>query len=268
MDGPESQTEALYQTASGMGGSWSFSTGAPVHTIPPRSCPSIPDEVGTRRGYPCFRPGSLPIIVLVTDVSWHNGPSGPDYAGITPAPHTFDEAASALGAIGARFIGVAVNTGGRAESEEMARRTGTVDGSGTPLVYDASGGTVSNSIVEGIGTLTGGTPQDVTTRTENVPGNPDEFDATMFIKSITPVEGYRDGVAGTGYTSKDTVAFYGVIPGTLVEFAIDFYNDVRMPATTAQIFKARIIVVGNGVADLDSRNVYIIVPPEGGTILI
>ena len=127
---------------------------------------------------------------------------------------------------------------------------------------------MSNSIVEGIATLTGGTPEDVTTRTENVAGNPDDFDATMFIKSITPVEGYREGVAGAGYTSKDDHAFYGVIPGTIVEFAIDFYNDVRMPATTAQIFKARIIVVGNGVADLDSRNVYIIVPPEGGTILI
>jgi hypothetical protein len=40
-----------------------------------------------------------------------------------------------------------------------------------------------------------------------------------------------------------------------------------MPAATAQIFQAKIIVVGNGVADLDSRNVYIIVP-EGGVVLI
>ncbi len=31
---------------------------------------------------------------------------------------------------------------------------------------------------------------------------------------------------------------------------------------------ARIIVVGNGVADLDFRNVYIVVPPTGGVILI
>ena len=269
MDGPESHVEALYQTATGEGGSWTFSTGAPTHTIAPRTCPVVPDEPGSRRGYPCFRPGSLPIIVLVTDVFWHNGPAGEyPYAGITPAPHTFDQAAAALTAIGARFIGVAVNGGGRAEAEQMARMTGTVDGSGMPLVYDATGGTVSDQIIVGIETLTGGTPQDVNTRTENVPGNPDEFDATLFIKSITPVEGYRDGIAGTGYDSKDATTFYGVIPGTFVDFAIDFYNDVRMPAATAEIFKARIIVVGNGVADLDSRNVYIIVPPEGGVILI
>ena len=269
MDGPESHVEALYQTATGEGGSWTFSTGAPTHTIAPRTCPVVPDEPGSRRGYPCFRPGSLPIIVLVTDVTWHNGPGGSSpYAGITPAPHTFDQAVGALTAIGARFIGVAVNGGGRAEAEQMARMTGTVDGSGMPLVYDATGGTVSDQIIVGIETLTGGTPQDVNTRTENVPGNPDEFDATMFIKSIVPVEGYRDGIAGTGYDSKDETTFYGVIPGTFVDFAIDFWNDVRPPAVTAEIFKAKIIVVGNGVADLDSRNVYIIVPPEGGVILI
>jgi hypothetical protein len=240
-----------------------------MHTIAPRTCPVIPDEPGSRRGYPCFRPGSLPIIVLVTDVSWHNGPGGSaPYAGITPPPHTFDQAVTALNAIGARFIGVAVNGGGRPEAEQMARMTGTVDGAGSPLVYDATGGTVSDQIIVGIETLTGGTPQDVNTRTENVPGNPDEFDATLFIKAIVPVEGYRDGIAGTGYDSKDETTFYGVIPGTLVDFEIDFWNDVRPPAATAQIFKARIIVVGNGVADLDSRNVYIVVPPEGGVIII
>jgi len=109
----------------------------------------------------------------------------------------------------------------------------------------------------------------VSTRTENVPGNPDDFDATLFIKSIIPVEGYVDGVAGVGYDSKDATTFYQVIPGTIVEFEVDFWNDVRMPATVSQVFVARIIVVGNGVADLDSRNVYILVPPEGaGPILI
>jgi hypothetical protein len=43
---------------------------------------------------------------------------------------------------------------------------------------------------------------------------------------------------------------------------------VRPPAATAQVFRARIVVVGNGVARLDERMVYIIVPPEGGVILI
>jgi hypothetical protein len=267
-DGPESQVEALYQVATGMGGSWTF-PGSAGWSLPARTCPSVPDEPGRRRGYPCFRPGALPIVVLVTDVTWHNGPGGVNtYTRISPPPHTFDDAARELNAIGARFIGVAVNGGGRSEAEDMARQTGTVDGSGTPLVYDATGGTVSDQIVTGIETLTGGVAQDVTTRTENVPMNPDDFDARLFIKAITPLEGTYMGVVGTGYDSKDDVAFYGVIPGTTVEFEVDFFNDVREPAATAEIFRALIIVVGNGVADLDSRNVYIIVPPEGGTILI
>jgi hypothetical protein len=267
-DGPESSAEAIYQTATGMGGNWRYTDGMTV-TVPPKACPVIPDELSRRRGYPCFRPGALPIVVHVTDVTWHDNHDDANlYMGITPVPHRFDDAVLAMQMIGGRFIGIAVNGGGRPEGEEFARLTGSVDGTGTPLVYDASGGTVSDAVIEGILTLAGDTPQDVSTRTESVPGNPDEFDATLFIKAIIPFEGYRDGIAGTGYVSKDDTTFYGVTPGTMVDFAIDFMNDVREPAATAEIFRARIIVVGNGVATLDSRDVYIVVPPEGGTILI
>lgn len=151
--------------------------------------------------------------------------------------------------------------------------TGSVDGGGTPLVYDASGGEVSNAIIEGIGTLVGGTPQDVTTATENVPGNPGEVDATAFIKSITAIEGYSSaGIAGpnpgVSYSSHDDTTFYDVVPGTLLDFEVDFHNDFEMPHETAVIFRARILVLGNGVARLDERQVYIVVPPEGAVILI
>ncbi len=272
-DGPESSTEALYQTATGEGATWTFAAGAPAFTLPRATCPSIPDETGTRRGYPCFRPGSLPIVVLVTDAPFHNGPGNTNpYTGITPAPHSFDQAVSALNAIGARFIGVAVGSGPRAEEEAAARMTGTVDLSGSPLVYDASGGTVSAAIIEGIETLAGRTPQDVDTATENVSGNPDDFDATRFIKSIVPVEGFNGGLRGpmpgVTYTSADDRAFYAVVPGTRVIFGVRFHNDVRPPAETAQIFRATIVVRGNRVARLDERNVYIVVPPDGAIILI
>ena len=48
---------------------------------------------------------------------------------------------------------------------------------------------ITADVVNAIGELVGGTPQDVSTRTENVDGNPDDFDATLFIKSIIPDEG-------------------------------------------------------------------------------
>jgi hypothetical protein len=272
-DGPESQTEGIYQTASGVGGGWSHSAGGFV-SLAPGFCPSIPDEPAPRRGYPCFRPGALPIVVLVTDISWHNGPGGSNgYTGFSPPSHTFDEAVAAMNAIGARFIGVSVGGGGRSEAEEMGRQTGSVDGSGTPLVYNSSAGEVSDSIIMGIETLVGGTPQDVSTRTENVAGNPDGFDATQFIKNIVPFEGYGPAgesgpIPGVTYASKDGTTFYEVIPGTQVEFTIDFWNDVRPTPARTEIHQAKIIVVGNGVADLDFRNVYIVVPPTGGVILI
>ncbi len=273
MDTPESATEALYQTASGAGGSWSFSSGAPSFRLPAASCPMAPDDPAPHRGYPCFRPGALPIVVLVTDAPFHNGPGGSDaYSRISPSPATFDQAVTALTNIGARFIGVAVGSAPRAQEEAVATMTGTVDTSGTPLVYDASGGTVSTAILDGIETLTGRTPQDVDTTTENVAGNPDDFDARLFIKSITPVDGYNGSnhgpAPGITFASMDDHAFYGVVPGTRVTFTVHFFNDVRPPATTAQIFLATIVVRGNRVTRLDERKVYIVVPPDGAIILI
>lgn len=273
-DGPESQVEAIYQVASGLGGTWTYSDGR-SWSLPRQVCPVVPDEPGRRIGYPCFRPGALPIVVLVSDVEWHNGPGGSEpYRGITPMPHSFDQAVSEMNRIGARFIGVAVDGGGRREMEEMARRTGSVDVRGMPLVYDAAGGTVSDAIIDGIGTLVGGTPQDVTTRTENVSGNPGDVDATGFIKSIVPVRGCNAGAGvcgpmpGLTYERQDETTFYRVIPGTRVTFEVDFHNDFVPPPPTAQIFRAVIVVVGNGVARLDERQVYVVVPPDGGVILI
>jgi len=273
-DGPESQTGARFPTGSGPGGEWTFFNGT-RWSIEPARCEILPDETFRRIGYPCFRRGALPIIVLVSDVEFHNGPANANpYERVTPAPHSLDRAVSEMTRIGARFIGVAVDGGGRAHQEAVARATGSVDGSGDPLVYDAAGGTVSDAIIEGIRTLVGGTPQDVDTRTENVPGNPGDVDATGFIKLIVPQTGCNPGSGvcgpspGVTYERQDETTFYGVIPGTRVTFDVDFYNDFVPTPPTAQIYRARIIVVGNGVADLDEREVYIVVPPEGGVVLI
>ncbi|RLB45473.1 MAG: hypothetical protein DRJ42_29810 [Deltaproteobacteria bacterium] len=199
------------------------------------------------------------------------------YTDVTPAVHTFDQTVTALNAIGGRYIGVALTSGGgcgvagldREAHDEMARRTGSVDATGAPLVSVAESGTVSSSIIDSIQTLAASTPQDVNTRTENVPGNPDDIDATLFLNAIVPLEAYRDGAAcPTCYTTKDMTTFHQVTPGTEVEFDIEFENTIRMGQETAEIFRAKIFVVGNGVTDLDERQVYIVVPPEGQEIVI
>ncbi len=273
-DGPESQVEALYQTATGMGGSWSFMSGVASWSLPRRDCPAILDETGQRRGYPCFRPGSLPIVILVTDLEWHNGSATGTrwpYSAIIPSPHTLPQAATELSGIGGRYIGVVIpNDSGMAfptDHEAVAMMTGSVDRSGQPLVYTAVAGEVSNRIIDGIDELAHHTPMDVSTATEDRQPNPDGTDATGFIKSIVALEGYGPS-PGMGYVSHDDAQFYGVTPGTVVEFRVDFWNDIVMPPATAQVYRARIIILGNRVARLEVRNVYIIVPPEHATVLI
>jgi hypothetical protein len=282
-DIPESGTEALYLAASGMGITYP-NTRTGTTTLPARTCAAVAGETEPRRGYPCFRPGALPIFVTVTDAPFHNGTTATTidwavpYAGaVGSAAHTFDQAIAALDALGARHIGVNVGTGtggtaAGADLTALATRTGTVSSTGSPLVYTGAASATADQIISGIRSVVSGTPQDVSTRRENVAGNPDDFDATRFIKAIVPLEGYRGALMGAmpgvTYASRDTTTFYQVIPGTEVEFTVDFWNDVRPPADIAQIFRARIIVVGNGVADLDEREVYVVVPPADTEIIL
>lgn len=263
-DGSESHVEGLYQTATGEGISpW----------VPAQRCEVAPD-FGTPRGYPCFRPGALPIVVLISDAEMHNGPSSYDaYSGVAGA-HTVDQAVVALNEIGARVIGVAANAWGANAVEHMryvARGTGTVDGSGQPLVYETTG-EVSYEVVNAISQLAGSTPQDVSTTTQDLPDWPEylaagepEIDATGFIQSIRPVRTIPDGGLLGNMTE---TTFEQVVPGTAVEFEVVFFNDFVGPRETSRIYEALIIVVGNGVAHLDARHVYIVVPPEGQEVLI
>lgn len=76
-DGPESQTQALWAIASG-GGLGPYLAAAPA-------CPT------GHWGYPCFRPGTIPIVILFTDAPFHNGPYGYNYSfgtGGTSLPST------------------------------------------------------------------------------------------------------------------------------------------------------------------------------------
>ncbi len=72
LDVPESQSQALWAAATG--------GGLGPYLSPRTDCPA-----GTW-GYPCFRDGVMPVVVLLTDAEFHNGPSSiNDYAFGTPA---------------------------------------------------------------------------------------------------------------------------------------------------------------------------------------
>ena len=139
-DGPESQMEALYQTATGSG-------------IPPwvtaASCPA-----GTN-GYSCFRSGATPIILLFTDADFHNGPGGAaPYSGVSGA-HTYAQAITALNAINAKVLGMMSGAAARAQLETLATDTGAVAADGTPIVFDIgpSGASLGVDVVNAVRAL-------------------------------------------------------------------------------------------------------------------
>ncbi|WP_236605808.1 hypothetical protein [Sandaracinus amylolyticus] len=268
-----SSNEALYQAATGEGiAPW----------VPMQRCVAVPDEEGRRYGYPCFRPGSLPIMVVLTDTSSRNGPLTEGIDGATydpaaftmgPPAHTYDQTLGSLRMIGARVIGVVSgeeidNPTPEQQFDAWARETGTVYADGRPIRFTiASNGTgLDTSIVEAIRVLAEETPQNISAVPydgEDLPAQDPPIDATGFIKSITPVRLLEDGVPTVACPMAercDDWIFYDVAPGDVVEFRVRFLNDFVEPRSTTQLFEARIVVLGNGVAELDERDVVIIVP--------
>ena len=259
---PEAHVEALYQTASGDGiGNW----------VPAETCQNL-DQIYA--GMPCFREGALPIVLLISDAPMHNGPGDVyPYSDIDPAPHDWLDAVDALSGIGARVVGFAIEAAAawnwydgrpthditREHMEATATATETVVG-GQPLVLDgpANGTGLSDAVVDGIVSLASGVVQDVDTFTEDDPA--DVVDARRFVVSVVPTSAAPDDhVSGM-----DATTFLQVVPGTVVTFTVTFANDFVPPTDSAQVFRATIVVRGNGVARLDERNVYVIVPSEDG----
>jgi hypothetical protein len=257
-DRPESDVPALWAlaTGNGLGG----------YLSPQASC------LGTEFGYPCFRTGSVPIVVLITDAPFHNDASNNDpYSGISPSPPTYASMLSSLIARSIKVLGV--NSGdsvARADLERIATDSGAADRYGTPIVFSIlpSGDGLGTQVVNAINALATQVPIAVSTRA--VDDLSDSVDATIFIDHIVPntvgdpVIGCVGGLAvadadGDGWY--DT--FTSVRPGTTVCF--DIYakmNTTVEPLEVPQLFRATIEVIGDGITVLDTRLVYFLVPPE------
>ena len=112
-DAPEGVTQALWMAATG--GPYEVTLGGYWQSEQP-SC-SDPNMLGM----PCFRPNKLPIFVLITDSSFHNGPIKDfDYdTSIAGGVRTYDETVAAIQAIGGKVLGVPVNTGMPARREPI-----------------------------------------------------------------------------------------------------------------------------------------------------
>lgn len=301
-DGPESQTEALYQIVTGEGGMWTgpsgWGGGSGTYTMRRY----VGDCLDGGWGAPCFRDAALPIIVHFTDICSHNGPPDDDvsscqpYVGITPSPVTWEEMIRVLNRRGVKYIGINTSGGGWGGGTRCATvtapggyspcwfmkrtaiETGSVDLDGNPLVYDLPNSsdrtTFIDTVVGAIETVATRVPLDVDTSVRDDPSDPQMVDARRFIKRRQPAclsAGVdRCWVAPAGIAHEDAVAtydtatFFGVVPGTRVTFRITFQNDFYPGGLTAELFVAFIDVRGGGTTVLDTRQVYVVVPARSG----
>lgn len=216
-------------------------------------------------GAACFRNATHPIIVLVTDVGFHNGPDPlNDYVGV-PDAHTWAETQAALQEHDVRVAGVGISypyygpSAALSDLTALADVTSSHDAMGAATVYQAEGGAVGGAVVDGIVDLVGSATQDVSAR--SLDDDTDTVDAREFITAISPLRASRA-------TSFDTTTFHGVAGGTEVTFDVTFENDFLPATTRVQIFKAYVEVfdVESGLS-LDRRNVFVVVPPEDGIII-
>ncbi len=275
LDVPESGYEALYQWASG--------TGLPDLGFGPFATKGFIGGVG-------FRKDALPIILQITDAISHESL---DYQTVVPGAHSKQAALAALGAIGARVVGIDslenVGTANdpRAQLEELAIATkamippdmatgkcltgvgGTprdptmVNGKFVcPVVFDVLpdgtglGALITSAVVQlaQLGVLDISTDKvGVTMGLKGEIVTPG-FTTADFIQSITPVAPPPVG------STIDGNIFRGVTPGSTVKFDVTGYNDFQKPLEVDQLFAADIRVLGDLVTVLDVRKVYIIVP--------
>ncbi len=250
-DDPEAQVEGLYQVATG--------AGLGDFISPSFGCPSGGSGGG------CFRRDSLPVIMLITDAPFHNGPGGSEpYEGISPPPHTFDEAVEALGSLGVFVVGLGARDPGRPSAmgdlRAVARQTGAVDDDGDPLVFDigSRGDGVDRGIVRAVERLASGLPLDVDAVVEDAPG--DAIDARTLIREVRPLS--ADPPSGVERIAED--GFVGVMPGTRVTFEIVVDPSALPPSDSTRRVPARIMFRAFGRGRIGREDVIIVIPGDDG----
>lgn len=144
-----------------------------------------------------------------------------------------------------------------------------------PLVFKipSAGTGLDAQVVSGISNVARFSKFNVTTQTS---GNPTgDMGETLpagkttadFITSITPKDASAPPAPPTLPAPVISGnAFTKVYPGSTVRFSVTAENTMVQPSTGPQIFRATIKVLAGGCADLDQREVIILVPPKAPVV--
>jgi hypothetical protein len=249
---------------------------ADVTPTPPRAtCDGSPAAaLGPATGYPCFRDGSLPVVLLATD---EPPLTSGQYTVQCPAWATVVRAA--IEAVGGKVVGVygsaeddddvPVQTATRVDLETIAEDTGAITaGSNTPLVFPGAAQGAAAAIEEGVRTLFNQLPLDLSARAIDDPS--DGVDAVAaFVSHLETLQSgvgrctagleHRDGPDADATPDE----FVAVRTGTPVCWTlVTRPNTTVPPGDEPQLLKATIEVEGDGVTALDTRDVYFLVPPR------
>ncbi len=260
----EASTYAAYAAITGLGGASFGLPGVPTRT----SCTGSPAATAgyATFGYPCFRQGALPVVLLATDEAPLTGFDTyhtPDW-GLVGAPAFTTRRAKLVG-----ILGDAPEATILANLQTMATSTGAVDAANgnAPLVFDGAGANAAMAIRDGILTLANGLPLDISALAADLGGDPvDAVDA--FVSHIETLQ-LGTPACADGLTEVDTNAdsyadkFLQVRTGTPVCWKVVAKPNTTVPATDApQLFRSTITVHGDGITQLDRRDVYFLVPPR------
>ncbi|MBO6939006.1 MAG: hypothetical protein JJ863_28820 [Deltaproteobacteria bacterium] len=212
-------------------------------------------------GCPGYRPEAVRILVTFTDED--------------------SDAGSLAGAAGAlvrediTFIGVWSGSTGsdqRDDVVDLARDSGSLDSSGSPLVFNGMDASTASLITPAIREVVQGVPLRVTIEATEEDG--DDGDALRFIDylevntsgtgactAVATTEDAGWGVAGSESDGHDD-AFPSLTPGTGVCWdVVPIMNDIQEPGTGPLVYEARLTVYGDG-SPLDSRKVFFLIPPR------
>ncbi len=301
-DGPESGWQALHHIATGQGltGVGGSNVTAFNNATSPPTTPTAGESLGTIPGVG-FRPGSLPIVIQITDEPSHGGVgSAYSFGGTTPRATALAE----LGNLGGRLIGVVsrdtlyvdantdmlvgVNTSGArvppsawgatrpagcsaAQCCTLENGAGEApDGGGLcslrfTIASDGSG--LGTAVVDAVRAVANFVRIDVGALAADDPA--DAVDAVVaFVDRVqanpaAPVPCTPGLVAIDGNGDLINETFDAVQPGSTACFdVIPKMNTTVMPTENPQMFKATITVRGDGVTVLDTRDVFFLVPPS------
>ncbi len=246
-----------------------------VNVEEPDPCPA------GHRGYPCFRPGSLPILLLIGNEPFSECYL-PDGAGLgncsmsphpTMVPRSFPEVSGAVNKLGAKVIGIqgdgTFNV--RAQLAEdfatLCKETGSVNAKGEPFVFDGVDDAAAEAIAKGIRELASKLSLDMSARVVDDSSDPvDAVEAFVDHLEVHPAGtgecvGWKQVKDDDGDGHPET--YLAVPAGTSACWKIHVKQNTTIVATEqVQLYTADVELWGNGVTKLDTRKIYFVVPPK------